>query len=144
MRRRHGFTLIEIATVLALLGVLMAVAMPPLVGWRDGLAVRAARDDLATALARARIAAVATGGAALVVDPAAGRSWIRTPAADGLEPVDLRERYRVEVDVGGADAVEVRFDALGIGRLANRRIAIRRGRARAGLTISAYGRARRW
>lgn len=144
MRHARGFTLVETLMVLALLGVLLVVAMPPVARWRDRVAVRAARDEVASALARARITAVAAGGASLVLEPATARLWTRTPAADSLRPLDLRRRYGVGLEAGPGPLVELPYDALGIGRLTSRTVVLRRRGAAAGLTISAYGRARPW
>lgn len=144
--RAPGYTLIELLFVLSILGVLLAITMPPLTRWLDAAAVHAARDELAGGLALTRVAAVSGRGATLVLDPAAGRFWIRTEEEDGsATATDLARRYRVRIDVGASTApVLFHYDALGIGRLANRTVRVHRGRAEAGLTVSAYGRFRRW
>lgn len=142
--RRHGFTLVELILVAALLAVLLAVAMPPVFRWRDAAAVRAARDELAAGLGWTRMAAAAHGGATLALDPLTGRYWIRIADGGGPEPVELGRRYGVAFDPGTTDPVLFPYDALGIGRLGNRTVRIRRGHAEGGLTVSAYGRYRRW
>ncbi len=144
-----GYTLIELLVVLSVLGVILAITMPPLTRWRDAAAVHAARDELAGALAWTRVAAVSHQGATLVLDPHTGRFWIRFGSVDAGTATDLAGRYRVRIDAGAAaaadaDPVLFHYDALGIGRLANRTVRIRRGKAEAGLTVSAYGRFRRW
>jgi hypothetical protein len=98
-------------------------------------------------VARARSAAVARGGAALVVDLAGARFWVEAAAGEVVGvPVDLAEHYGVRVAVDGAPAerITLRFDGLGIGRITNRTFHLRRGRAEAHLTLSAYGRPRIW
>ena len=142
MRNQAGTTFLELIVVLALLGLLLGIAAPPALRWRDVLAVRAARDQLAAALATTRATATAVGGAALVLDGSAGVYWIVTRGRTG--PVtDVGGRFGVAIE--GADGlVEIPYDALGIGRLANRTLRFRRGRAEAGLVVSAYGRVRRW
>lgn len=145
MNAREGYTLIELVVALGVLGILLGIAAPPALRWRDAASVRSARDEIAAGLARARIAAVAHGGASLWIDAASGRFWIAAAnGADVIATVDLADRYGIRVESGSAGAVEVRFDALGIGRLANRTLRVRRRGATAGLTISAYGRYRRW
>lgn len=142
MRTHAGTSFLELTVVLALVGLLLGIAAPSTLRWRDRVAVRAARDDLAAGLAAARATAAAAGGAALVLETGSARFWIAAGGVAG--PVtDLAERYRVRVE-GGSGTIEVRYDALGIGRLANRTLRLRRGAAEAGLTISAYGRVRRW
>lgn len=142
-----GFTLLELVIVLAVLGVLVALALPPLRRGLDAFAVRSARDVIVASIARARVAAVAHGGARLVVDPRAAE--IRIERSDGrpiVPPTDLARRYGVRFAAAGAevDSIEVRFDALGIGRSLGASVGIRRGAAEAGLTIAAYGRVRKW
>lgn len=142
--RHSGTTLIELVVVMAILALLLAVTVPSAAHWRDAAAVRAARDELAAGLARARAAAASNGGAALLLDPLNGRFWTVTAGGFRGEAVSLGDQYDVSVDPGGAELVVFRYDGLGIGRLAGRTVHIRRGRAEAGLTVSAYGRTRRW
>ncbi len=144
MRTQRGYTLIELVLVLAFTGVLVTFAAPPLLHWRDAAAVHAARDDLTGALASVRVEAVAHGGGALVLDPVAGVGWAAYDDGTTEAPIDLRARHGVVLDVGAAAPVRIRYDGLGIGRMASRRIEVRRGRAVAGVTVSAYGRVRRW
>lgn len=143
--RARGYTLIELLVVLSVLGVLLAITLPPITRWRDAAAAHAARDELAGALALTRVVAVSARGATLVLDPTTGRFWIRTEEEEDGPATDLAGRYRVRVDAGpSTEPVLFHYDALGIGRLANRTVRVRRGRAEAGLTVSAYGRFRRW
>lgn len=60
-RRARGFTLIEVLTVLALLGILTAMAAPSLVGFVQQSKRRAALDRVATDIAYAKLLAVRTG-----------------------------------------------------------------------------------
>ncbi|HEX7052137.1 MAG TPA: hypothetical protein VF188_18155 [Longimicrobiales bacterium] len=145
-RHPPGTTLVELLFALAILAILIGIAAPPLRRWLDRYATVGAREALAAGVARARSLAVGQGGAALVVDVGSGRFWVRA-GGDVVEgPVDLGAQYRVELTVDGAaaDRVVLRFDARGLGRLANRTFRLRRGDATAGLTLSTYGRPRRW
>ncbi|MBW3553408.1 MAG: hypothetical protein KY466_07860 [Gemmatimonadetes bacterium] len=143
MRNRAGTSFLELIVVLALLGLLLGIAAPPALRWRDVLAVRAARDELAAGVATARATATAAGGAALILDVSAGVFWITTADGKAGLVTDVASRYGVRIE--GADGlVEIRYDAVGIGRLSNRTLRFRRGRAEAGLVVSAYGRVRRW
>jgi Tfp pilus assembly protein FimT len=146
-RRPSGLTLLEALVVLGLLATILAAASPALLRQLDRYAVVGAREALAGAAARARAVAVAAGGASLVLDVPAGRAWIETTAGDTIgDAVHLNTVYGVQTRVVGSSAqrVALGFDGLGIGRLANRTIRFERGEAAAGLTISAYGRIRRW
>lgn len=142
-----GTTLLELVLVLTILGVLFGIAHSPLRRGLDGMAARGARDALAVGVARARAAAVGRGGATLLVDLRRAAFWVEDLAGDTVgAPVDLAARYRVQVALDGAPAerVALRFDGLGIGRVTNRTFQLRRGRAEARLTLSAYGRPRSW
>lgn len=143
----RGTTLLELALVLSILGVLLGISYPVLRRGADGIAARGARDALGMGVARARVVAVARGGAALVVDLPGARFWIESVAGDTVGvPVDLAVRYgvRLTTDGSGAERVALRFDGLGIGRVVNRTFHLRRGNAEAHLTLSAYGRPRTW
>jgi prepilin-type N-terminal cleavage/methylation domain-containing protein len=141
---RHGHTLLELVTVLAILAILAGSAAPTAARWRDAAAVTAARDEVVTRLAWTRMAAASHGGARLVLDVAGG--VYRVELADGrvAHHADLHARHRVTVLAGTADSLDLRFDGLGIGRMTGRTIQFQRGRVVAGLTISPYGRFRRW
>jgi len=146
-RSRPGVTLLELLCSLALLGVLLGMVAIPIARVADVLAVRAARDAILNAAARTRALATRHGGAHLSVSAADGAVAITTRdgvVADTL--VRLSSDYRVEVgfDDSRLAVATMRFDALGLGRLANRTIRLRRGVVTAGVTFSAYGRARPW
>jgi type IV pilus assembly protein PilA len=52
-KHEHGFTLIELMVVLVVIGVLIAIAIPTYLGFKDRAADRAAQANLRTALAAA-------------------------------------------------------------------------------------------
>lgn len=142
-----GTTLVELVLALSLFAIVAGIAVPPVRHALDLLAVAAARESLAAAVARTRSVAAASGGATLVLHPAGARYWIESHAGESVQPpVDLATRYQVGLSAGGQDngRIELRFDGLGIGRLANRTVTVQRGRAEAGITLSSYGRVRRW
>ena len=142
--RNPGHTLIEILVVLAILAVLLGVGLPGMSRWRDAAAVRAARDELAAGLAWTRMAAVTHGGASLVLDPTTGRFTIGLGDGADRPAVDLSGQYGVVIDPGTDRLVAFRYDALGIGRMTSRTVRVRRGHIEGGVTVSAYGRYRRW
>lgn len=143
MRNRPAFTLIELAVVLVAAGALTALALPRLHNARQQVTVRAARAELAGAFAVARSAAITGGGATLFVDPAAGAAWIEVRDGVRLDTdYRLADRYGVRIETPRGAVLSVRYDALGIGRLANTSLTLRRGSATASLTVSAYGRVR--
>ncbi|HUE76914.1 MAG TPA: prepilin-type N-terminal cleavage/methylation domain-containing protein, partial [Longimicrobiales bacterium] len=83
----RGTTLIELLMVLLLLGLLLALAVPPMARWRDAVAARAARDELAAGLAWTRLSALSHGGSTIVVDAPTATFWTTTAAGPGRTPV---------------------------------------------------------
>lgn len=147
MRNSSGYTLLELLVVLALLAIAIGIAYPATRAASDVWAVRAARDATAAVLASTRTAAIAHRGAEVLVVPEAGVVLTRTNGSTAIEP-----RLRIAHDWGvhlaspgfGGDTVSIRFDALGLGRVASRTLRFERGAAVAGITVASYGRIRRW
>ena len=143
MSMRRGFTLLELAGVLALFALAASLSFPMGQSVRERLSVVGAREELVGLITRARGEALRRGGSSLIV--------IRNPAeirveANGeiLHRVDLGATWRIELVLsGGHPSVELRFDASGLGRMAARSVTLTRGSAVARLIISAYGRIRR-
>ncbi|MGH7575917.1 MAG: prepilin-type N-terminal cleavage/methylation domain-containing protein [Longimicrobiales bacterium] len=148
-RRRPGVSLVELVVVLTILSVISAAGALAL---RRGLEVygtRGARDSMASAVARARSLALANGAALLVVDPVAASLWIEAPpGVRSGEPLRLGDVFGVTVSADHHDAgdgpITLEFDGLGFGRVASRTFRIRRGSTESRLTLSSYGRPRRW
>lgn len=143
MNPRTGVTLTELVVGLLLTAILMSLALPPLGRWRDRAAVRSATAELAGTVAMTRLIAVGRGGAQLVADPSTDRIWIRDRDGRTSALVDLGHHYGVDLETGGGTVV-LSYDVVGIGRLTSRTLRLRRGRAEGGVTVSAYGRYRRW
>lgn len=146
-RARTGLTLIELAATLLLLGILAALALPPLASARNTIAATAARDAFAAIVARARIEALHAGGASVVLHQGSGRALIETARGPVGDSVAIAHTFGVGVSADGAapgSAVTVSFDAFGVGRVASRTFRFRRGAAEARLSLSSYGRSRRW
>jgi type II secretory pathway pseudopilin PulG len=143
MRSRTGHTLIELSIALIVAAALMTVAARPLHRARHEVAVAAARRELASAVAVTRSTAILGGGARLVVDLPSATAWIESAA--GVIPGSVRDlgaRYGVSIEADRSPRVEIRFDGLGVGRLANTTIRLRRGDVESRIIISAYGRVR--
>lgn len=138
----HGHTLPELLVVMTLLAVGASAFVPTARRLSDLAAVSAAREALVGHLHEARATAVSNGGSRIVITSAPPTVRIALATSDGVAtPVAVAEG--VSVDLGGPDSTDLRFDALGIGRFANRTIVLRRGDASASMIVSSYGRVRR-
>lgn len=142
MITRPGTTLLELCLVLVITAFLLTLALPSLLHTRRVLAVRAARAELTAAIASARSAAVLAGGAALAIDVASGTLWLEDSSGLPMgQTMPLTARHGVQLEADRPRIV-LRYDALGIGRLAGASVRVRRGDVSALVTVSAYGRVR--
>src|SRR5437660_7957250 len=98
---RRGFTLSELAVVLAILAVVTAITLSRVQSWLDWIAVNTAAQDVTTAVAVTRYAAIMQGGRrrlviardSLRIDRWSADSWVpheRWPGPD---------RHRVALEV---------------------------------------------
>jgi len=102
----NGFTLVEALTVLAVVAVLAAIAMPSLANVLAAQRLRAAGTDLMSSLLLARSEAIKRN-ARIVVAPRTPGDWKsgwRVATAATNEQVDRKEPLGVRVDVSLAPA----------------------------------------
>ena len=143
MRTRSGYTLLELAVVLTTCSIILALATPSLVHARRVFAVRSAAAELAGLAALTRSAAILSGGATLVIELGSGIARIESHDGRPLsDPHPIASRHDVTVEADRVSPIRIRYDALGIGRLAAATVRVRRGDVAATLTISSYGRIR--
>jgi prepilin-type N-terminal cleavage/methylation domain-containing protein len=141
---RRGYALVELAIVLAVIGLVTMIALP---GWGrlyDRFAVEQAASELTTALAVARNLAVLRATSArlsITADSLVIAEW-----ADGI----WRPVWRTSGPQGHSVLLEVSnqtvtFGAMGIGvGASNTLVMLRRGGQTAKVTTSRIGRVKRW
>lgn len=141
---RRGFTLSEVVVVVAILAVVTAITLPRLQGLLDWIAVNNAAQDVTTAVAVTRYAAIMQGGRrrlviardSLRIDRWAGDSWVpheRWPGPD---------RHGVALEVSNPVVV---FDPIGLPwGVSNTKVVLRRGVRSETITLSRVGRVKRW
>ena len=141
---RRGFTLAELAVVLAILAVVTAITLPPLLGLLDWIAVNTAAQDVTTAVAVTRNAAIMQSSRrrlviardSLRIDRWAGDSWAP------LERWPGPDRHGVTLEVSTPVVV---FDPIGLPwGVSNTKVVLRRGVRSETITLSRLGRVKRW
>lgn len=98
-RLQAGFTLIEIAVVLFIAGLVIAIGMPSVTQSMQQRYARNARDAFVWNANRARARAVQTGRTVLLqVNPGTERAWIvrrnPTAASDTLLTIDFEDEFQ--------------------------------------------------
>lgn len=135
--------MLELVAALALLGLGVAELLPLARRQMDRMAVVAAREAVVGLFHRARMEAVARGGATLLLCAEPPRAELRV-GDEVLDAEDLEGEYRVSLRLSRDRASRsLTFDALGLGRVASQSLAFRRGGEERRLLISSYGRVRR-
>jgi prepilin-type N-terminal cleavage/methylation domain-containing protein len=140
----RGYSLAELAVVLAVIGFVTAFALPRWGTLLDRIAVERAASELTTALAVARNAAVLRTTRArlsiapdsLGIDEWGDRTWLpvlRWPGPEG---------HGVSLEASNESVI---FGANGIGLgVSNTTVVLRRGTRTAKITMSRVGRVKRW
>ena len=122
-RPRGGFTMVELLLVIAMVGAVVAIAMPKMRGFRDTSAVRSARLELTTAIEAARAASIQRGRPARVrIMNDTVLVTVDTSAAGGatasrytvLGPKSLHREHAVSVTGRAASDTGVAFDSRGL------------------------------
>ena len=138
--RKPGFSLPEVAVVLAMMAVVLSIALHRFSALRDATSVRSATGDLGSAFSLARQVAVSNRRVvAIVLDTGRGVVEVRSGGAR-IAHRDLGATYGIHLASNRDSAV---FDARGLGYgLSNLSVAIRRGHFVDTLTMSRLGRTR--
>jgi prepilin-type N-terminal cleavage/methylation domain-containing protein len=146
-----GFTMVELLLVIAMVGAVVAIAMPRMRSFRDSSAVRSARLQLGTAVEAARGAAVQRGRTArvrvrgdsvIVFADTGGASGPSTGTFTVLATIALRKEHQVRVTLASPGDTMIGYDSRGLTspRLANTRIyVIERGAFRDSVCVSRLG-----
>jgi Tfp pilus assembly protein FimT len=138
-----GSTLLELITVLALLGLVLAELLPAARSQMDRMAVLGAREDVAGLLQRARAEAVARGGATLVLAADPPSAEVRV-GQEILAWSHLDREYGVTLSLSrNRPRAVLVFDPLGLGRISGQTLRFRRNGVEARLVVSSLGRVTR-
>lgn len=138
-----GFTLLELITVLTLLGLALGRALPAGKHLLDRMAVVSARETAVGLFHRVRMEAVTRGGARLQLQSSPPSMRVM-----GSASVQIIEETHFDFGVTltlsrNRPQVDLNFDAMGLGRVASQTVVFQRGEARAALVVSSLGRVTR-
>lgn len=141
---RRGFTLVELAVVILITGLLLLLGLPRLAGVFDRIAVNQAAGELTTTLAVARSLAISYGMRtrvtigydSLEVDSLGRDGWARWRSFPGPEA------HGVSLTVSNP---VLQYNGIGIGwGFSNTKVVLRRGSHSETITTSRLGRVKRW
>jgi type II secretory pathway pseudopilin PulG len=136
----RGFTILELVTVLLLMGFSLGSLLPAARRHLDRFAVLGAREEMAGLFHRARSDAVAFGGATLHLDSDSAAATLLA-GGEEVDHVAFMEEYRVSLVLSNdRREAELNFDPLGLGRVASQTLRFLRGEAEARLVVSSLGR----
>ena len=142
-RARHGYTLIEMMTVLVIIGTIMMLTAPRLGRMRERSAMRSARTQTVSYIARARAIALQRGREARFVRN--GNQISVTVDSSGTQvtvarPLDLQATFGVSL---GATRDEIAYDPRGFafGNAAVEKVRLTRGVLRDSVCVTKLGKA---
>ncbi|MEQ8764768.1 MAG: prepilin-type N-terminal cleavage/methylation domain-containing protein [Planctomycetota bacterium] len=133
-RCQRGFTLLELLSVVVLLGLAATAVTVRMTGKRGLFASRALRREIQELDARARVAAQTLGPVALAVTDRGRRiRLIERSSGRAMRELELEENSELELYEPGSTR-EIRFDATGRSR--DYRAVLRQGRKRVSWRVS--------
>lgn len=114
MHRKRGFTLIEIAIVIMIAGLLTSITVSAFGGVQKRLAVRQAKNAMVTLHARARAQAIEFGRETHLLISTAGDSMWITRNDTTLEKIRLQDELMVDIQ-GPVSAYRLCMNTRGYG-----------------------------
>jgi prepilin-type N-terminal cleavage/methylation domain-containing protein len=139
----RGFTLMELAVVMALLGLTISHLLSTARSQSDRMAVLGAREELVGLLHRARTEAISRGGAEVVLSSSPPSAELLS-REETLARTSIGESYGVTLGLSrGRAEVRLSFGPLGLGLVSSQTLQITKGEAEAFLVVSSLGRVTR-
>ena len=137
---RRAFSAFELTIVIAILGILSAIAMPAITRLVDRIRVRAAVTEIESLFGAARHAAIARGTPASVEIDSASRTISVTLDGDTLKKAPLGAEHGVEL---ATNRSSMSYSPTGLGYgAANLSVVVRKSVAAETVVVSRLGRVR--
>ena len=140
---RRGVTLLEVISVITVIGIVMAVAAPHIAPWRDQRAASRASRELATFYNQARMSAIFRGSQVRLEFAADTLRAVFEGVADSVFLVRPGPRRHGASLRASRPVIRVYPNGFGRGA-ANTKLVVQRGVAAESLTTSRMGRLKRW
>jgi len=121
-RARSGFTMLELAIAMTMMGIVAALALPKVRAGKQTADLRAAREVVANLASQARRGAISRGAPVRLgfVSDADKRLEVRLDNGTRIAgPIDTYAQWKVTPAITGGAVSYVRFDAHGLARDAN-------------------------
>ena len=137
---QRGYTLIQLLVAMGIMSLLVALGLPRISGSLEGIAVRGAAADIASAFALARNAALTRSVYVAVRIDSVRRSVVVSAGKDTLLVRRVGDAHGVKIQ---SNRDSMAYDPIGLGYgAANQSIIVTRGRSADTVVISRLGRVR--
>ena len=112
MRRNEGYTLIEIMTVLAIIGILAGIIIPNVIGWLPNYRLRSGAEEIQSTLQLARLGAIKQNTSSTVTFDTANHTFLATVSGQTIKRGEMPAG--VLIDSITSPSSQIQFDSRGM------------------------------
>ena len=125
MRQNRGYTLLEIMTVIALIGISASIVIPNVIGWLPKYRLRAGAEEIQSVLQLARLGAIKENMNATVNFDTANHTFLAT--IDGRTIKRGKMPAGIVIDSITSPSSQVQFDSRGLANTSTGDIVVKNG-----------------